>query len=381
MPTDRRDQILDAAARMFARQGATATTVRQIADSVGILSGSLYHHFTSKDEILAEILGRYLRDLAGEYGAVLDRELDPVAGLEQLVLTSLRAAVRHQHAAEIYQNDVAYLRCAQTQVFADIIETGRYIENAWLKVITAGSERGQFRVDVPVDTFHRLAMGAVSLSVRWYQPTMQYPIEALARDCSALLLDGCRRTPTQAESAPPAVPPASADPSPPHPGSAATDPSAPTVQAAPADSCEPRDAGALADPVAPVTGGASSDAWVTAVGVATAVGAATADSSAPAVDAAMTADSSAPPDGVETSETSAPTVGGASADSSAPTVGGASADYSAAPVGVATAEAVAPPVAVAAGLSAPPERAADPVAPQPRGVPGDSVGLPDSLIG
>jgi len=54
---DRRDVILERAADLFARQGVAATTVREIADAVGILSGSLYHHFASKDEIVDAIVG------------------------------------------------------------------------------------------------------------------------------------------------------------------------------------------------------------------------------------------------------------------------------------------------------------------------------------
>lgn len=190
---DRRQQILEAAAEMFARQGAATTTVRQIADSVGILSGSLYHHFASKDEMLAEILGRYLDDLSAHYGSVLDRGLDPVSCLEELVISSLQATVRHPHAAEIYQNDIAYLRSADAEVFARILDRGRFIQQTWINVITAGAEQGHFRDDISVRTFYRLIRDAVWLSVRWYRPSEDFPIEQLARDCTAIFLDGYRR--------------------------------------------------------------------------------------------------------------------------------------------------------------------------------------------
>jgi AcrR family transcriptional regulator len=190
---DRREQILEAAAAMFARQGAAATTVRQIADSVGILSGSLYHHFASKDEMLAEILGRYLDDLAQQYAGVLELDLDPVTCLQELVIRSLQATVRHPHAAEIYQDDIAYLRSTDSPVFAPILERGRAVQQTWIKVITAGAEQGYFRDDIPVRTFYRLMRDAVWLSVRWYKPSRSYPIEQLARDCTAIFLDGYRR--------------------------------------------------------------------------------------------------------------------------------------------------------------------------------------------
>ena len=71
-PQDRRGVILASAAELFARKGVSATTVREIADAVGILSGSLYHHFESKDAIVAEILAGYLRDIQDRYATVLE---------------------------------------------------------------------------------------------------------------------------------------------------------------------------------------------------------------------------------------------------------------------------------------------------------------------
>ena len=56
---------------MFAERGLRATTVRDIADSAGILSGSLYHHFSSKEEMVDEVLrefpGLAVRPLPGNH--------------------------------------------------------------------------------------------------------------------------------------------------------------------------------------------------------------------------------------------------------------------------------------------------------------------------
>ena len=54
--SSRRDELLATAGRMFAEQGLRSTTVRDIADAAGILSGSLYHHFDSKESMVDEIL-------------------------------------------------------------------------------------------------------------------------------------------------------------------------------------------------------------------------------------------------------------------------------------------------------------------------------------
>ena len=70
-PATRRDELLELAATMFAQRGLRATTVRDIADAAGILSGSLYHHFGNRERIIAAL---YLEGI-GEYAALLEAGL------------------------------------------------------------------------------------------------------------------------------------------------------------------------------------------------------------------------------------------------------------------------------------------------------------------
>src|ERR1700753_1368051 len=100
---NRREVILDKAAQLFATKGVAATTVREIADSVGLLSGSLYHHFESKDAIVDELLRSYLEDLRDKYRQVSSEDLDPRSRIERLVQASMEVVEAHPYATEIYQ--------------------------------------------------------------------------------------------------------------------------------------------------------------------------------------------------------------------------------------------------------------------------------------
>ena len=91
----RRDELLAIAAHLFADKGFRNTTVRDIADAAGILSGSLYHHFDSKESMVDEILSSFQEDLFGQYDAILASDGDPRAQLEQAVLVSFEAIDRH----------------------------------------------------------------------------------------------------------------------------------------------------------------------------------------------------------------------------------------------------------------------------------------------
>ena len=187
-PQDRRGVILASAAELFARKGVSATTVREIADAVGILSGSLYHHFESKDAIVAEILAGYLRDIQDRYATVLDSGKGPAESLHDLALTSLQVASEQPQATAIYQNERPYLR--ERPRFADVLAGAADIQRTWLLVIEKGVAEGSFRADIPPRLFYRLIRDAVWLSVRWHHPDGDYPTGKLAEDITAIFLEG-----------------------------------------------------------------------------------------------------------------------------------------------------------------------------------------------
>jgi TetR/AcrR family transcriptional regulator, cholesterol catabolism regulator len=61
--------VVQLAGELFAQKGFRATTVREIAEAAGILSGSLYHHFDSKESIGDEILSGFINDVLADYRA------------------------------------------------------------------------------------------------------------------------------------------------------------------------------------------------------------------------------------------------------------------------------------------------------------------------
>jgi len=190
---DRRARILNSAAALFARKGVSATTVREIAEEVGILSGSLYHHFDSKEAIVDEVVSSYLEDLRGRYKQVLAGDSDARTRLHDMIVASLEVVESHPHATEIYQNDVNYL--SQFERFAYLKNAGKEVQASWLEVINAGIAQGVFRTDLDPKILYRLMRDAVWLSVRWFKPTRDYPISRLAEDCTSLFVEGLARSP------------------------------------------------------------------------------------------------------------------------------------------------------------------------------------------
>src|SRR5258708_5712573 len=108
--TVRREVILDAAAKLFAAKGVSASTVREIADAVGMRSRRLYHPLDSKASMVEAIIVEYLDDLRKRNATVVAANSDPRSCLEALVRESLATVETHPYATEIYQNDLTFLR-------------------------------------------------------------------------------------------------------------------------------------------------------------------------------------------------------------------------------------------------------------------------------
>ena len=186
--SDRHTLIVEQAAELFATKGIAGTKVRDIADAVGVLSGSLYHYFPSKDAIAEVIVTRYLDDLTSEYESLLGTPTDPRKQLTGLVEASFRVSRAHPHASEIYQNNTTYLR--KLAAYQKIRAAARTTKNAWISVIEGGIAAGEFRSDLPAEVLYGLIRDAVWLSLRWFTPTPEFGIDQLAAAVVSVFLEG-----------------------------------------------------------------------------------------------------------------------------------------------------------------------------------------------
>ncbi|MEN4477218.1 TetR family transcriptional regulator KstR2 [Mycolicibacterium cosmeticum] len=187
-PASRRDELLELAATMFAERGLKATTVRDIADSAGILSGSLYHHFKSKEQMVEEVLRDFLDWLFAKYEQIAASEDSPLERLKGLFLASFEA-IEHRHAqVVIYQDEAKRLSALPQFDFVD--KRNREQRKMWLDLLNQGVADGSFRPDLDVDLVYRFIRDTTWVSVRWYQPGGPLTAEEVGRQYLAIVLGG-----------------------------------------------------------------------------------------------------------------------------------------------------------------------------------------------
>jgi TetR/AcrR family transcriptional regulator, cholesterol catabolism regulator len=184
----RRDELLELAASMFAERGLRATTVRDIADGAGILSGSLYHHFSSKEAMVDELLRGFLDWLFARYREIVDGEANPLERLKGLFMASFEA-IEHRHAQVVIYQDEAQRLLSQPR-FSYIEDMNRQQRKMWVEVLNQGIDEGYLRSDLDVDLVYRFIRDTTWVSVRWYQPGGPLTAEQVGQQYLAIVLGG-----------------------------------------------------------------------------------------------------------------------------------------------------------------------------------------------
>ena len=149
----RREEILATAAALFASSGLR-TSLREIADASGILPGSLYHHFESKEAIIIELVQRYLDDLDRVAKEARDSLFDGTArGLDDRVTELGRAiaacGVRHRAALLLTLYDPPTAASDELAALARRAPTA--IDAAMLETLRLGRSTGAIRSGVDLE--------------------------------------------------------------------------------------------------------------------------------------------------------------------------------------------------------------------------------------
>jgi AcrR family transcriptional regulator len=160
-PPTRRDELLELAATMFAERGLRATTVRDIADSAGILSGSLYHHFSSKEEMVDELLRGFLDWLFDRYQEIVATEPNPLERLKGLFMASFEAIADRHAQVVIYQDEAK--RLSSQERFSYVEERNKEQPGHRGGLLAA---RHRCRPGVPLHPRHHMGFGPL-VSAGW----------------------------------------------------------------------------------------------------------------------------------------------------------------------------------------------------------------------
>jgi TetR/AcrR family transcriptional regulator, cholesterol catabolism regulator len=148
-PVDRRSRILDVSARLFAEYGFEQTSVRQIADQVQILPGSLYHHFETKENILHEIIREPQQRMLKQQEALARLPANAELRLIATTISRFRQSPATWYVNLILAQESKFFR--QREEFAYVRDAKSRASLAVEALLREGIESGLFRRDI--DTY------------------------------------------------------------------------------------------------------------------------------------------------------------------------------------------------------------------------------------
>lgn len=186
--TGRRDEIIAIATGLIASRGYSSTTVRDIADAAGILSGSLYHHFSSKEAVLQEILRTFMDDTLSAFERIVAGEGGYREHLDRLIEHAFLTIEQRPDEVRIYQNETGFM---MTQPgFEFLVDGAARIEELWLEQIVAGQHDGAFRESIDARLAFRFIRDAVWSTVFWYRPGGSHTAASVSANYLELLHAG-----------------------------------------------------------------------------------------------------------------------------------------------------------------------------------------------
>jgi TetR/AcrR family fatty acid metabolism transcriptional regulator len=190
---DKHQQIIEAAVRIFARNGYYNSRVSDIAKEAGIASGTIYLYFKTKDEILVTLFREKMAEFVATVRKAIAAEPDAVAKLRGLIALHFKLLEDHAEMAEVVQVELR-----QGQKFfrgASANEVSGYFDLI-SSVLEEGMAAGLFRNDLPVKTVRKVLFGAMDqMATSWVLGKRGYKLSETADAVADIFLKGLAAKP------------------------------------------------------------------------------------------------------------------------------------------------------------------------------------------
>ncbi len=167
-PSTRRAEILAVAAEVFREKGIVNATVRDIAQRAGILSGSLYHHFDSKEQMIEEILTSTGEPLLERCRTIIESTFAPSEALRRCIAAAVEYLAAAPNEAAILRNDSRVI--ASMPRLAFVQSRRELMGDVWIKLVREGQRQKVFRKEADPIIAVGAMWDAILTSTQWIRP-------------------------------------------------------------------------------------------------------------------------------------------------------------------------------------------------------------------
>jgi len=182
----RREQIFKEATRIFSEKTYHGTTLKDIADAVGMLKGSLYHYISSKDKLLADIILEAAHTLNEDLQRVEYLKLGPIERLRQIVKEHVKFNAIYREAGTLFLTEKNAISPFEMGELMKIF--GRR-DNLIARTLSEAIEKGLYQpIDIRITSL--AIIGMCNSVLFWIKPSGRFSYEDVADTFFELIHDG-----------------------------------------------------------------------------------------------------------------------------------------------------------------------------------------------
>lgn len=181
-------RILEAAVKIFARQGFRQSTVSQIAREAGVADGTIYLYFKNKDDILVHFFEFKAKQVFDRFREGVARGADSLEKLRNLVRVHLGEFQRDPDMAIVYHVETHQIsRLAEDQIRA----MGKMYHDIISDIVEEGQQEGLIRRDIYLGLARRFILGGVDETIgAWLHAGRSYDLISMADPLTDLFIRG-----------------------------------------------------------------------------------------------------------------------------------------------------------------------------------------------
>ncbi|MCU6433539.1 TetR/AcrR family transcriptional regulator [Undibacterium sp. Jales W-56] len=183
---NRRADLVRVSARLFREKGYDATTVRDIANAVGMRSGSPFYHFKSKQEILAAVMEEGLVAGLEEVERIVASDMSALDKFGKLLRAHLETVLGEGH--DFIPVLLYDWHALSPELQGKIIDLKDRYDQLWQKSLSELKQAGLIKSDSKI--VRLLLLGAINYSVQWYKPGKGLNLDQLAEQILEFFLTG-----------------------------------------------------------------------------------------------------------------------------------------------------------------------------------------------
>lgn len=195
---EKKDQIIEAAIREFARKGFSKTTINDIAKAAGIGKGTVYEYFSNKEEIVHETFRFFMHSMEPDFQAILISGVPAKEKLRQ-ILDAFSHSIDSEYHHELMElmfefwSEAIQDKDSKGVMFEEMVKFYQVYREIFADIIIEGMGEGSFRKDINPRSTAAMIVGTLDgLLVQWILERESLDFQDILKTVTSTVLNGIK---------------------------------------------------------------------------------------------------------------------------------------------------------------------------------------------